>query len=85
MTDPLNPNHDEPAEGPRSADYTGDTAADRAKDLDLRAAAVLLAGAAVDPGGAAVELDVVQSELLLRNEVPRSPRSTPPSHSPYWT
>lgn len=32
MTDPLNPSHDEPAEGPRDTGFTGDTGPETAKN-----------------------------------------------------
>lgn len=32
MTDPLNPSHDEPAEGPRDPGFSGDAGAETAKD-----------------------------------------------------
>lgn len=41
MTDPLNPNHDEPAEGPRDSSYSTPSGADSAKDAGARASEVL--------------------------------------------
>ena len=38
MTDPLNPAHDEPAEGPRDAGFTGQTSPETAKDTASDAA-----------------------------------------------
>jgi hypothetical protein len=39
VTDPLNPSHDEPAEGPRDADYSSSSGAETAKDAGDDAAA----------------------------------------------